>query len=158
MSYPATAVANYLINKTNEEGDINFNPMKLLKLLYLAHGWNLAIFDRPLISEPIKAWPYGPVIPDIYYAIKHFGLGVVTETIEDRFKKNSKPLKFDQETEALLNKVFTVYKNKTGIQLSNWSHLEDGPWYSTWEDGAGLDHTIPDDKLKDYFKKLGNIQ
>ena len=45
-------------------------PMKLQKMLYLAHGIHLAAYDRPLLKEPIEAWSYGPIIPDVYQNFK----------------------------------------------------------------------------------------
>jgi uncharacterized phage-associated protein len=163
MAYPAKAVANYFINKANKEGDINFTPMKLLKLLYIAHGWNLAIFDKPLIDEPIEAWSYGPVVPAVYHAVKHFGLKVINEPIEDmnvnsngQLKLDNYHVNFDKETEALLDKIITTYKQKTGIELSNWSHNKDGPWCTTWNGGRGINQVISNEQLKDYFQKLGN--
>lgn len=35
------------------------------KLVYFAHGWNLAINQAPLIDDTIEAWPC-PVIPALY--------------------------------------------------------------------------------------------
>ncbi len=40
----------------------------MLKLVYIAHGWTLALLDRPLIMSTIEAWRYGPVIPVLYDA------------------------------------------------------------------------------------------
>ena len=50
--------------------------MQLLKLVYIAHGWMLGLYDLPLISDEV-AWLYGPVIPNLYKEIKSYGGGPV---------------------------------------------------------------------------------
>ena len=49
------------------------SPMKLQKLVYFAHGWHLAIHNRPLVNEQVEAWKFGPVFSDLYHQIKSFG-------------------------------------------------------------------------------------
>ena len=64
MRYKALAIANYYIDKANVE-DTPLDHLRLQKLVYLAHGWHLAIHGRPLIEESVEAWKYGPVIADL---------------------------------------------------------------------------------------------
>ena len=52
--------------------------MQVIKLVYIAHGWHLAIYDVPLVDDYVQAWQYGPVIPPLYYAFKRFGSGPIT--------------------------------------------------------------------------------
>lgn len=164
MAYPAKMIANYFIKKAIEEKDSSLTLMKLLKEIYIAHGWRLAIYDKPLISEPIEAWKYGPVISDIYNCLKHYGLRPIDKTIESLdFDEHGKIIKnkfesdFDQETKELLDKIWSVHKAVTGIQLSNWSHDPRGPWYETCQQGKFqfFNLTIPNDLIKGYFKGLG---
>ena len=55
--YNALVVANYFIDKAKAEG-VSLTPMKLQKLIYMAHGWHLALYDKPLIDEQFQAWDY----------------------------------------------------------------------------------------------------
>ena len=48
-------------------------PMGIVKLVYLAHGWQLGWDGEPLINEPVEAWTYGPVILACTTAIKPLG-------------------------------------------------------------------------------------
>ena len=64
----AKAIANYFLDKS-----IDLTPMKIIKLVYIAHGWHLAITDKPLIEDYVQAWEFGPVIPDLYHEFKKYG-------------------------------------------------------------------------------------
>ena len=70
------AVANCLIERAKEEGGF-VTSMRLLKLVCIAHGWNLAIRERPLVREAAGAWKYDPVIPDLCHGVKRWGAGFV---------------------------------------------------------------------------------
>lgn len=165
MSYPAKVIANYFIEKALTEKDLSLTLMKLLKLIYIAHGWNLAIYDKPLIDESIQAWQYGPVIEDVYHALKYNALDPLKDTIVDYAIDNQGQLitndfkqKMDKPTIDLLNKIWTTYKPNTGIQLSNWSHDSNGPWHKVWFDEKGYQNksqSIPNQIIKSYFKELG---
>ena len=56
--------------------------MHLQKLVYLAHGWTLAVTGDPLVEDRFEAWDYGPVIRKLYDALRSFGSGPITRLIE----------------------------------------------------------------------------
>src|SRR5215467_7486621 len=78
MAYPAKAVANEFLYLAKEERR-PVTPMQLLKLVYFAHGWYLALTGERLIDERVEAWKYGPVVPSIYHEFKRFGNEPITE-------------------------------------------------------------------------------
>jgi len=53
MTYSSFEVANYFIKKSLQEKR-PITPMKLQKLIYFAHGWNLGLAGKPLINELIS--------------------------------------------------------------------------------------------------------
>ena len=78
----AAAVANYFLAKGwDEKGIPPIDQMKLQKLLYYSHAWHLAIFNRPLFEEDFEAWPWGPVVRDVYFQTRDFGRNPVTRKI-----------------------------------------------------------------------------
>lgn len=132
MAYDAKAVANYFLdiairNKTS------ITPMKLQKLIFFAHGWNLALFDEPLISDPIQAWPFGPVIPSIYHEFKHERSGAIsckaTELDLEKFDfvELSVPAE-DTNSRKLMDRIWDVYGKLDGPQLSDITHQPGTPW------------------------------
>ncbi len=157
------AVANWFIENLK-----SVSPLKLQKLIYFAHGWNLALRDKPLIDELVEAWDYGPVIPSVYHEFKGFGDKPITElgtTFEMR-KSTLNPLgkriflvtpkvpQTDEYTIKLLRKVVDVYGKYTGGQLSTMTHQPGTPWYITkqkYPDRKGVD--IQDSEIKEYFSR-----
>ena len=154
--YSPVTIANYFIKKSIEEG-VEMTPMKVLKLVYIAHGWHLGLFDEELISEQVQAWKYGPVVRSVYQEFKHYG----NRDIEGlSFKSTFEKEEFGQLKEKgvyhLLDKIWEVYKDYTGLQLSTLTHQPGTPWYQIWEEKRGkLSGTeiIPNDLIKGHYEK-----
>lgn len=152
--YTATAIANFFIEKGKQEGK-PVDQMKVQKLVYFAHGWYLAITEKPLINESIEAWRFGPVIPSLYHSLKYSGNLPITKPIETS-QLDSLTMADDSNSEvhAYLNRIWNWYSPFTGIQLSNMTHEEGTPWAKIAKE---FDHRIPankdiDDQLiKEYF-------
>ena len=139
MGYSAKAVANYFISKYGKHG---ITPLKIQKLVYIAHGWNYAFSDDPLINdEKAEAWPYGPVFPSIYQEFKYRGnmpiIDLATELdferLEDGHVTPYTPQipDSDLKTCKLLDGIWKIYGKYTGSQLSEICHKVDSPWYKT---------------------------
>ena len=129
--------------------------MKLLKLVYLAHGWNLAITGKGLITEVTQAWKYGPVIPTIYRAFKYYG----TSNISALASGGNPISEIDENTTKVLDKVWDVYKDFTGLQLSTLTHQSGSPWDIIWNQENGKDSfdvPIPNKVIENYYKAKGN--
>lgn len=68
----ATALAKYLIAKSDNVGDLIANK-KLQKLLYYTKAWGLVYFADGIIDDQFEAWVHGPVCPSVYVEYKPFG-------------------------------------------------------------------------------------
>lgn len=153
------AIANYFIELAKNDDNL-VSPMKLQKLVYFAHGWCLALANKPLINEKVEAWQYGPVVGSLYREFKKYGNeGITSPVVELKhlgdFKfANVIPTVEDEDTKKLLNKIWEIYGGYTGWQLSNATHLEGTPWSEIWgKDGVPSNTDIPDEKIRDFFKK-----
>lgn len=65
------AVANEFLELAGEI----MPQIKLQKLVYIAHGWNLAIQNEPLVTGEFEAWDGGPVSRRLWNHIRDFGYG-----------------------------------------------------------------------------------
>lgn len=142
--------------------------MKVLKLVYFAHGWHLALTNRPLIDEAVEAWQFGPVVPSIYHRFKKYRASPIPSPEQElsvgtglTFEYQT-PLIAEQETEwSFIQKIWALYGKLTGGQLSQLTHQPGSPWYVMWnEKGAssrkGTD--IPDEMIAAYFKQQLPVQ
>lgn len=148
--YNATSIANFFIRKGIEERKL-VDQMKVQKLVYFAHGWYLAITNKPLISEAVEAWRFGPVIPSLYHSLKHSGNQAINHIIDEQ--ADSK-LDNDSELNAYLTGVWNLYAPFSGIQLSNMTHEEETPWAKIskeFNNQIPVDKDIDNEAIKQYF-------
>lgn len=152
MVYPAKTIANYFIYKSKTDPKSELTPMKLLKLVYTAHGWNLAINNEPLIYESVDAWKYGPVIDSLYHEFKKYGNQPITQLAQaPEIPRN------DTSTYELLDEIWAKYGGYTAVQLSNWSHEPGSPWDQTWNDKNGKYYNglpIDNETIRKYFSNM----
>jgi len=167
MAYPALAVANEFVAIANKSHCHDLTPIKLQKLVYFAHGWNLALTGKPLITERIQAWQYGPVIPELYREFKSSGNTPITQLATDlewdcdnnqpeistpRIQSDSADSSF---TRGLVEKIWDVYGKYTPAKLVQATHEPDSPWTKAHINGQ-KNIVITDPEIEAYFKELMN--
>ena len=120
--------------------------MKMVKMVYIAHGWVLCFTEKPLLFERVQAWKYGPVVPNVYHEFKRFEDSPVPFAMADFLPSLNVD---DEKVMDVLGGVWNGYKGFTGIQLSTMTHQPDTPWYQTWYACGGKDSrgTIIDNQL-----------
>lgn len=150
----ARAIANHFIELAEKEKN-PLTPMQLIKLVYIAHGWNLAGYGRPLIKENVEAWKHGPVIGSLYRDLKEFGRGSVTHPIEGEDGVLYDPY---PEDIMLAETVFRKYHGWTAFELLELTHKRGTPWDIVWNAYGGkelLNVFIPNELVRAYFLELG---
>ncbi len=148
--YTAFHIANYFLWRAWKEG-IEITPLKLVKLVYIAYGWNLVLNDkRPkLFEEKIQAWKYGPVVPSIYHEFKEFGNSPIKKgNYATNF--NSAPIVQSEDSDVLkiLDAEWSHYKNKDGIDLSVITHEPDGAWDKAYNKN-GVNSVLDDEDIQE---------
>lgn len=112
---------------TYKKYGVLLNKTQINKLLFMCYGMYLAATDGKKLFEDDtpKAWPFGPVFPRVY---KKFIPGKVpvsfTKEMQETFWEN-------QTAMQLADKIIDKYHAYSAYSLSEWSHMEGGPWHTT---------------------------
>lgn len=150
MATDAHRVAIEFLRLAEDRG-VALTPLQLMKLVYIAHGWMLGLWQRPLITNRIEAWKYGPVIPDLYHTTKEFGSGFITGELPIR--QNPRPPLLDDDEVNLIREVSEIYGKLSGIQLSAMTHKPGTPWAETYRSDVG--HIpISNDVISEHYRNL----
>lgn len=150
--YKSIDVANKFLQLAYKDGQ-SLKAMKLLKLVYIAHGYYLGFNKKPLIKDEIQAWKYGPVIPELYDEIKYFKGNPLPYGL---FSFNDSELK--SEDDKFIEVVWKHYKNYTGIQLSDKTHEKGTPWDEAYNYEIRYT-TIENERIQAYYdEKLKPLQ
>ncbi len=156
MTTTPQQVANYFLDRADKE-DVPISQMKLLKLVYIAYGWYLALTDDRLFDEGVEAWEHGPVIPSLYHEFKHFGKHPITakatqtdwfseEVFEPRIPLDNSELHF------VLSKVWAAYKIFDAWSLRNKTHEDGSPWKEVFDPNSrGV--LLNDSSIKEHYKE-----
>ena len=155
MSFSPRVVANYFIAARKRRKEKPPTPMELLKLVYIAHGWNLAIHDEPLVTDTVQAWKYGPVFPSLYRAVREWGNRPVDKPLLVSFADD---VDFSAGEEEVMDAVLDAYGHYDGIQLSMLTHAHNTPWHEVYlvdKDDAG-DAPIHNKLIRQHFIDIAN--
>ncbi|WP_447045323.1 Panacea domain-containing protein [Vreelandella sp. H-I2] len=150
MTYQLNTIANAFIRKARDSGNNDLTPMKLLKLVYIAHGWSLGINNRPLFLEEVQAWKYGPVIPELYEQVKQYR----SSPIQSELEEPSFNSHIDEGDQALIDQVWNTYGKHDGIRLSSITHKPGTPWDKTWDNRGLQGLIIPTPLIRDHYQQL----
>lgn len=147
------AVANAILAKAKKRG-LPLTLMQLIKLVYLSHGWSLAMLGQKLTKTSPQAWQYGPVYPEVYSAFKAFGSGPITDFARSKQTGALYAEDMENEENELIDAVIDTYGHLHAFQLSNIMHKPGTPWTVTFGGGAGAYSEIPDEIIKEHYEGL----
>lgn len=164
--YDALAVANEFLDRSQKSGR-PITPMQLLKLVYFAHGWHLALEEKPLVKERFEAWKFGPVNPPIYHEFKRYGmnpvgeLGSVPVVCEEGYVLEEPRITLrDRESRRahiIIDAVWRAYSELSGSKLSAITHEKNSAWWKAWYENGGKDRPgtdLDERDIQDEFCRL----
>lgn len=149
--HDARNVANRLISLAHD-APRKITPMQAMKLVYFCHAWMLALLHEPLIEQPVEAWRYGPVVPDVYRSLRRYGGEPVSRLIPGLPDES-----FDENEEAIITQVSEKYGVLSGGRLSAMTHAPGTPWHTIWK-RYGRNAVIPDPLIEEYYERLAREQ
>lgn len=138
----AEELAAFLIAYSIKQSCLISN-LKLQKLLYFAQCYALISENRKLFDEPIEAWAFGPVVPDVYILYKQYGGASIL-----RLARNTEPI--SKKDRQILIAVFDQFKNWSATDLTQLT-LSQRPWQDAYNEGRKNEITIS--AIKSFFSK-----
>lgn len=123
MMYDSIQVALEMLKIARSKGK-KLSNLQLQKLVYIAHGYYLAWKNQPLISDPVEAWQYGPVINKIYHQFKNHK----DAKIELPSSDFATALDCDEGAQSVISYVLDSYGDRDAMSLVNLTHQENTPW------------------------------
>lgn len=159
MGENALSVANRFVDLAKERGE-NITQLGLMKRVYIAHGFSLAIYDESLLDsrfDRVEAWKYGPVIPSVYHSFKHWKDQPITERAVIMKWENNKPV-YEYPTvrsphaESIIEMVYERYHGMSDGEMVDLTHREGTPWYWYYKEGENVE--IKDTVTKAFYRKI----
>lgn len=152
MTTMCLAIADYIINKTNEinmereqEGKerIKMSCKRLQKLIFFSDVEYMKRHrGESFTKDNYYAWPNGPVIPEVYLNYMGFQNGEMIP-LGEKYKNLSKEIK------KILDNVIAANIEKSTENLIEMTHSVDGPWAKHID----AKEIIPKREIYLYYKK-----
>ena len=131
----------------------DLSMLKLTKLVYISHGYMLGKHGRPLIRDEIRAWEYGPAIPDLYHQLKGFGRShIEISDLKRLLAENGIAEEVAREARLVLKKVCEKYKLLGAWELSALTHLRGSPWHKVYYNPASS-AVIDNANIQNYYSE-----
>lgn len=141
-------VADFFIDTAIKRNEEPMTNMRIQKMLYFAQAHHLQRHGTPLFQDDMKAWDWGPVVPDLYYYYSAYRRDPIFEVHASYSLDNFT----DDELETLLDVQRKYGKVKTP-RLVDISHVPGGPWDNTAHNG-----TIEKTAIKEAFDKAPALE
>lgn len=152
--YSAGQVANYILDLADRDG-VAVTPMKLQKLVYIAFGWALALYDLQLFTEHIQAWKHGPVIPSLFHEFKVYTNNPITgrsfELNHDGSTWVSSIPRSDRDARGAISGTWRAYRHLSAASLRNRTHAPDTPWSRVYNSEGMPGRAIPTELIREHF-------
>lgn len=118
--------------------------LKLQKLLYYSQAVHLVLNKKkPLFSDKIEAWMYGPVVPSVYRKYKKFGFDIIVSNEQD--------IDIDNSERDVIDMVLSYYGEMSPMELVSRTHKE-RPWVDAYR--PSFNNPITNEALYSYFSEV----
>jgi uncharacterized phage-associated protein len=158
LPHPTLAIANEFLGRAFEEGR-GLTQMQLQKLVYLAHGWNLAVNGEQLVEDEFEAWSYGPVLRRLYDATRIYSNNKIPALLkwgqDTPFRSDDGGdalTNLDDKERSVIDEVWELYGKFPAFKLSALTHVDGSPWANYYE--FGKNRKVSNDKIEEYFVNL----
>jgi uncharacterized phage-associated protein len=147
-------VANAFLLLANDQGR-SLDQMQLQELVYIAHGWCLAMTGEPLTRDAPQAMAYGHEYRKLAEALAAFGAGAVTQPNGDTDpisdETGASPTSLNEMERKLIASIFSEYGGLSSGQMAILIRGPGSPWEEVYADGSGMNHLLPKNLIRDQF-------
>lgn len=136
--YMAVDIAKYIINKCTIE-QCPISNLQLQKILYCIQR-DFLQNDMLAFDDDFEAWPFGPVIPEVYYRYCGFGaLGICIKYDVD----------MDSDYAAIINPIIERKRMMNSWDWSKDINISGKAWNQVYDGGKGDHKIIPKRLIKE---------
>jgi len=155
-------IANELIRLARSEAKA-FDQMQLQELVYIAHGWSLAITGQPLTGDRPEALEHGPEYRRLAAALVRWGLEPVTAEITraeaglNCSEADESVLCSGELSEAerdILARIHADYGPLQLSQLATVTRAKNTPWADVFAGGVGKGREISHVLIRNQFAEI----
>jgi uncharacterized phage-associated protein len=136
--YCAKQIAYYIIDKCTYD-DYPISNLQLQLILYFLQGNNYRKYGVSLFSDNIYAWPYSPVVPEVYDEFCSNGIAPIYNLYD---------VDIESKTQSIINKQIIHCYKQSIWDMVNKATGAGSPWNQTYE---GYKTIIPKSIIQTYF-------
>lgn len=130
LAYSVLAIANAFIDAAKKHcKNKKLTHVHLHKLVLISQGFALALLDRPMYRNQTEAWRHGPIIPDLYHALKHQNATYVKKINTDEFVNETSP------ESDIIQIIAEAFGDTDELELSSMIYQEKTPWAAAHKNG-----------------------
>ena len=142
--YPVLELAKYIVSKCIKDKH-GISNLQLQKILFSIQREFLQKCKVAAFPESMEAWPFGAVVPEVYYYFSGSGamlIGVCDEP--DEAVIQSMP----PEDRKLIDSIIKSKRDLAVWDLADETNKHGGAWESIYNNGSGNKKIIPAETIK----------
>jgi uncharacterized phage-associated protein len=154
-------IAKEIIGLAEVSGKL-IDQMRLQELVYIAHGWCLAITGQPLTGDRPEALEHGPEYKRLAEMLAPYGVQPLTSTLHsskwrkgpsilELFPRGSQLSSVERE---IVCRTYGAYGTLKTPQLALLTRAEGTPWDIVFAGGGGDRRDIPHKLIRAQFEQI----
>lgn len=148
--YKAMDIADFVIKYANETENPISN-LKLQKILYFIQADFLVNQGHECFVEDIEAWDFGPVVPSVYHAYKHYGGSYIPSSNASLFTNyNTYASSINENDKKRIINMIKACTGHSAAKLVEITHSQ-APWKNVYK--PYMNNVISKEMIADYFRE-----
>lgn len=132
--YTGLYLAKYIINKCTNDG-YPVSNLQLQKILFNLQKYFIVNRHKRLIIDDFEAWPYGPVLRNVYIEYCSYGSMAINQYYSN--------IRIISSVQSIIDPIINRLRIKSPWDLVEDTHCKGGAWDTVYKNGAGNKEVIP---------------